>query len=153
MQSLRAEQTGPVVRSLAQNGQLPFAANQPIPFGFDFPKAAIAVEFRPNTSLLTANGIAVLRDLAVALSNEDLSTSVFQVGAHLNANPALSVSAQRLSAQRAQVVVEHLVAFYNINQNRLIPMGYGQTTPVAGLNPADPQNERIEVINVDELVR
>jgi len=149
IQSLQSE-PGPIVRSMGS--QIPLQASQPIPSQFDFPKVILPVEFQPDTALLTANGMTLLRDLAFALQDAGLAGSSFQVGSHVKASGA-AAAAQPVSNRRAQVIVEHLVAFYGVDQQRLVAVGYGQAFPLNAADPANLQNDRIELINVDELTR
>ena len=152
IQTLQTE-SGPLVRSLAQSGQLSLQPQLPIPPHLDFPTVRMSVCFRPDTALLTTAGMTVLRELAFALKSDELAASTVQIGAHTAPGSAGATNALPLSTRRAQVVAEHLVAFYEVPQDRVIPVGYGQSYPVLGTTAADPQNERIEIINVDELVR
>ncbi|MFK8035879.1 MAG: OmpA family protein [Hyphomicrobiales bacterium] len=153
VQTLKTEQTGPMVRSMVQTGQMQMTPYQPLPGQLDLPKALLPVEFEEGTALLTAGGMTILRELALALNEAEITDSTFQIGSHLAPNVALATSAQPISQRRAQAIVEHLVAFYSVDQSRLIPMGYGQTSPIFGPNPTGMQHERIEVINVSQLIQ
>lgn len=151
--SLVPENSGPLVRSLSQAGPIPLEVNSPIPAGYDFPTFSTAIAFEKNSALLTREGMAALRDVATALQTSDLSSSTFQVGSHLSSASSDPVSAIPLSTRRANVVATHLTAFYGIDRVRLVPVGYGMTSPVVGTNPGDLINDRIQLINVSELVR
>jgi outer membrane protein OmpA-like peptidoglycan-associated protein len=150
VQSLAKEASGPMVRSMIQaTGKLPLAAVQQIPAGFDLPSINLTVEFDGDSHFLTTNGMTALRGLAVALSNPKLANSRFQVGSHMYQQG--STNATTVTSRRAAVVVDHLVTFYDIDRNRLLPVGYGSAKMHDLTVPTNPLNERIELINVDDL--
>lgn len=141
---------GPMVTALQKQNALNIDARQQIPGAFDFPSSALQVEFSDASALLTVGGMTVLREVAIALQHERLSGQRFQIAAHYvsSNDPA---SALRISAKRAQSVVEHLVVFYNIPRSNLIPVGYGANKPADQANITSPLNTRIELINVLDL--
>lgn len=149
IQSLTPEATGPVVRSMKSAGNMPFTSDQYIPDGFDFPAFSFDVGFSEGGHLLTTAGMTTLRTLATALNDPQLAGTRFQVGAHVPQNNGLD--AMPVSSRRAATVVEHLVAFYGVSPDRLVPLGYGNTKLVDPTTPGNPANERIELINVTSL--
>ncbi len=149
VQSLTPEATGPVVRSMSSSGNMPFTANQYIPDGFDFPSFSFEVAFAESGHLLTSAGMTTLRTLAAALNDPQLKGTRFQVGAHVPQNNGLD--AMPMSSRRANIVVEHLVTYYGVSPERLIPLGYGNTKLADPTTPLNPANERIELINVTSL--
>jgi len=146
---LRPDAAGPVVRSIAGSGAIPFAADQPIPAGLDFPAFSFGIGFDPGSHILTTEGMTALRTIAAALGDDALAGSRFQVGAHVVQGSGLN--ALPVSARRAAVVAEHLTVFYGIPAGRLVPVGYSNGKPLDALAPASPANERIEFINIDAL--
>ena len=144
---LEAGRAGPTVTALKAENVLNIVAEQQIPPAFDLPAASVSIEFDRSTAMLTANGIDALGSVAAALRDPRLSGQTFQVGAHFVAvdNPSV---AQRVSSVRAQRVVEHLVAFHQINPAQLIPVGYGASKLADPQNFASPVNTRIEFINI-----
>ena len=149
-QALAPEAAGPVVRSMVQStGTLPFLSNQQIPAGFDFPAMDLTVEFDSGTHILTTKGMTTLRTLAVALNDPKIANSRFQVAAHLVQQGATNTLT--ITACRANVVVDHLATFYGIDRNRIIPVGYGSAKMRDPAFPESPANERIELINIDNL--
>lgn len=112
----------------------------------DAPKATILVSFDEETNWLSVEGMKTLRELSVALMDPKLQNSAFQIAAHGYAagDPQLQVK----TARRAQMISEHLAAFYAIDVSRLQPIGVGAQN-VLNLNaPEDPINFRIEVFNL-----
>lgn len=147
--ALTPASAGPIVRSMSQSGNLPFQANQYIPDGFDFPAYSFQIEFSEDGHLLTSDGMTALRGLAAALSDPRLQSATVQVGVHVANNNGLG--AMPVSSRRAQAVVEHLVTFYGLPAERLVPFGYGNSKLLDQANPANPANERVELINVTAL--
>lgn len=147
--ALQPEAAGPLVRSIAGAGTVPFTAEQPIPAGFDFPAVSVQVGFDAGSHVLTTEGMTALRAIAAALLDDSLDGARFQVGAHVVQGSGLD--AMPVSARRAAVVAEHLAVFYGIPADRLVPLGYGNTKPLDALAPASPVNERIDFINVTAL--
>lgn len=139
--------SGPVVQSLRQQNALAVQAAQQIPSGLDFPSARVVIEFDGDSFLLTANGMLALRSVALALKDQRLKGQRFQVAGHFVSlsDPA---SAQRISSQRAQTVVEHLVAYYQIPHGQLVPVGYGAAKLADAQNYSAPINTSIEFINL-----
>lgn len=144
---LLASNAGPTVATLASQNALNISPANQIPAAFDFPAASVQVAFDGNTHILTAEGMYTLRALAVVMQDNRLSGDVFQVASH-SAASSDPVGANRLTALRAQAVVEHLVSYYGISPTRLVPVGYGGVKPFDASNPASPLNDRIEIINV-----
>lgn len=147
--ALAPESAGPMVRSIAGAGALPFTGEQPIPAGFDFPAFSFQVGFDTGSHVLTTEGMTALRSIAAALLDGELAGSRFQVGAHVVQGSGLN--AMPVSARRAAVVAEHLTVFYGIPADRLVPVGYGNTKPLDVMAPDSGANERIEFINIDVL--
>lgn len=148
--SLSPAAAGPLVTQLGQAGQLAaLQPSQPILIGYDFPAFSFSIEFDAGGSMLTTNGMTVLRAVAAALNDPALANSTFQVGAHVV--QAGSINSMPISSRRARVVVEHLTTFYGIPPHRLVPVGYGNGKLVDMANPSSPANERIEFVNVDAM--
>lgn len=150
VQTLNAQNNGPMVRALKDQGALILPVSQPIPAAFDFASMNFAVEFSADSHVLTADGMTALRSIGLALQSDALADQKFQVAAHVfsQSNPT---SVQPLSARRANTVVEHLVAFYNIPPAKLVAVGYGSNSPSDPGNPYSPVNTRIQLINVTGL--
>jgi len=141
---------GPMVKAMLSQNALNLNAGQQIPAAFDFPASSLQVAFTENSALLTVEGMKSLREVALAIGHERLQGDRFQVAAHFVSSNDPN-SALRLSAKRAQAVVEHLATFYGIDRARLIPVGYGASKPIDQANFASPLNTRIELINVLDL--
>lgn len=147
--ALAPDSTGPMVRSMSQAGTIPMAPTTQIPAGFDFAHLDVQVEFDKGSHVLTTSGMTALRTLAAALLDPRLAKSKFQVAAHVT--PLSGGNALPVSSRRASAVVEHLVTFYGIPADKLVPVGYGNAKLLDVATPANPANERIELINIDAL--
>lgn len=138
---------GPTTRSVNNPATAMLSADQFIPPNYDLPAHTIYVQFEPGGHMIAYEGMSALRSIAAAMLDPDLGDFTFQVGAHMPAaNDALPIS-----SRRAQIVVDHLVTFYGIPKENLIPMGYGNMKLANPTAPADALNERIEFINVTSL--
>ncbi|MEP1613520.1 MAG: OmpA family protein [Roseobacter sp.] len=150
VEALSPEKAGPMVRTLQQQNALAIVENQPIPSAFDFASVNLAVGFDDESHILNVQGMTSLRSLAMALKDPSLSNQRFQIGSHVSSDGNLT-TAQRLTSLRAQAVVEHLAAFYEIEASRLIPVGYGATTPLQPGQGVGVENTRIQVINISGM--
>lgn len=148
--ALQPENHGEMVRTLKAQNALTLPRDQQIPPAFSFASMQFNVDFQPGSALLTASGMTTLRSIAVAIMDSRLDGQVFQVAGHVFAEDNVA-SALPLSAKRARAVAEHLKAFYEIPNTRLVPVGYGGNNPVDASNPYSPVNTRIEIINVTGL--
>lgn len=148
--ALTPERTGPIVRSMTAQAKRGIAISGQLPPQVDLPKIALTVNFDLDSARLTNDGMIALRSLAKALLDDRLSGMTFQVAGHTDGrgDPAYN---QRLSDRRARAVVDHLVGFYDVPRDRLVPIGYGFTQPANASNLLDPLNRRVEIINVQPL--
>lgn len=145
--ALAPEKAGPTVRALSSQNALNIQYDRPLPAAFDFASLDIPVAFDGDSHILTAAGMKTLRTLAVALKDPALRGQKFQVAGHVfiqNNGP----QQLPLSTRRAQAVAEHLVVFYDVPREMLIPVGYGATKPRNMSVPFSPENTRIELINL-----
>jgi outer membrane protein OmpA-like peptidoglycan-associated protein len=106
----------------------------------------------PDLKIVFPFGSAALTDLArerldvlgQALVSDDLATLRFEVAGHTDAVGG-EVYNQQLSEQRAAAVVDYLDGKFGIESSRLIGRGYGKTRPLAGVQPTDQLNRRVEI--------
>ena len=110
------------------------------------PTATLVVAFEAGTDRLTLEGMRTLQSLAYALNDSRLQGAQFQIAAHsyTPADPQVQVRTSR----RAQTIRAHLAGFYQVDENRLQAIGLGAQHAVNFDNPADPLNDRIEIINM-----
>lgn len=144
---VQALDAGPATRSLNNPATAMLSADQFIPPNYDFPSHTMYIPFESGGHMITYEGMSTLRSLAAALLDPKMEGFRFQVGAHLTQ----SSDALPMTSRRAQVIVDHLVTFYNIPREMLIPVGYGNMKLANPSLPMDASNERIEFINVTSL--
>lgn len=149
VEKVAQERNGPLVTALKEQGALTMSPDQRLPPSFDFASMDVGVAFDGDSHLLTTQGMKALRSVAAALGDARLSRQSFQVAAHMAANGGTDTA--RVSAKRAQAVVDHLVYFYGIPRDRLVPVGYGDSAPRNAGNPAFLENTRIAFVNVTGL--
>lgn len=147
--ALSSEAAGEMVRTLKAGNALNLKAAEPIPSAFQFPSYATSVDFEEDSTILSTKGMATLRTVAAALTDERLAGATFQVAAHVEVTSGGDM--QALSTKRAAVVSAHLATFYGIEQDRLVPVGYGATKLLDPSAPQSSQNDRIEIVNVEDL--
>lgn len=100
------------------------------------------VVFAPSSDKLETSATNVLDEIVTAL-NTYPDTSL-EIGGHTDSQSSASYNLA-LSQQRAEAVVNYMV-FRGINRNRLVPVGFGESNPVASNDTADgrAQNRRVE---------
>ncbi len=101
------------------------------------------VTFETGSSQLTADSETVLNDIAQTLGK--YSTMVVEVSGHTDNRGAESFN-QRLSAKRAQAVVDYLIG-KGVKPAQLKAKGYGSSKPMADNSTAEgrSQNRRVEL--------
>lgn len=150
IQQLLPKNTGPVVRSMNSVAKRGINIQGQIPTQVDLPKVAMTINFELDSIILTADGFLALRSLAKALLDNQLGQMTFQVAGHTDGRGDLGYN-QRLSEMRANIVVDHLVNFYEVPRSMLVPIGYGTSQPMDPTNLMNPLNRRVEIINVAPL--
>lgn len=113
---------------------------------YDRPVLDIYIGFGLNSSTLTDAAQTVLLELAAALTSPELSGSKFSLSGHTDAS-GTNDSNQILSERRA-LSVRDFLAYHGVPPHRLIAAGYGEERPKPGLDPYDPKNRRVEIINL-----
>ena len=85
--------------------------------------------------------------LGKALSSPDLRGSTFVVAGHTDAVGGEEYN-QDLSERRADAIKRFLSDKYGIAGADLVTVGYGKTKPKSGIAPTDPNNRRVQVVNM-----
>lgn len=149
---LSVEASDRATRSIVRARTQDIQKDSQLPEELELPKIEFQVDFVPHSHVLTVAGMKTLRRAALALNNEDLRDTQFQVAVHFH-NARQPLSSKSISSRRARSIVEHLRGFYEIGPERLIPVGYGhdELTKKHGLNSQD--MTYVEFINVKPLVR
>lgn len=104
--------------------------------------------FEHDSSALTPLALRQVDELGHALASPALGSAVFEVAGHTDAVGDYGYN-QTLSLRRAESVVGYLTGRFGIEPWRLRPVGYGPRQPVAGHDPYDPVNRRVEIRRLD----
>ncbi|WP_420862024.1 OmpA family protein [Algirhabdus cladophorae] len=147
---LVAKNAGPTVRSMSSVAKRGINIQGPLPATIDLPAVNLTVNFDLDSTKLTTDGMIALRSLAKALLDPRLSNNTFQVVGHTDGRGDAAYN-QKLSEERARVVVNHLTTFYEVPSTQVIPIGYGFSKPMDPANVMNPLNRRVEIINLAPL--
>lgn len=113
---------------------------------YERPVLNIVIAFDLNSYQISKNAEKVLIELAAALAAPELEGSKFALAGHTNSSGS-AVHNQKLSEQRA-LAVKTFLAAYKVQPERLIAAGYGEERPKQGLDPANADNRRVEIVNL-----
>ena len=112
--------------------------------------SALMVTFANNSARLTEASQTAINSFAVGLQSVDELTgggNRFRIEGHTDAAGADEFN-QQLSEQRAQAVVDALVA-YGIPAERFEMVGKGESEPLEGRRGSDPLNRRVVAVVLD----
>lgn len=108
------------------------------------PSVNLNVPFEVNSAQLRPDAADQLDALAAALGSEVLATIRVEIVGHTDSSGAAEYN-QQLSLKRAESVRAYLSGRKGIDAARLVPVGKGESEPMPGSRPEDPQNRRVEV--------
>lgn len=101
---------------------------------------SVRIKFPVNSADILPEYQAGLANLAIVLRQQ---TSIkLEIGGHADATGPDDVNL-RLSQQRAQAVLQHLVEIHGLDASRFTARGYGEYQPLQGLHGNDPRNRRV----------
>jgi OOP family OmpA-OmpF porin len=100
------------------------------------------VEFATGSAQLTGAGQQTLNGLAQEIQEFNPQTVAVRVIGHTSKTGSADLN-QRLSQQRAQVVVDYLRS--QGIQHNIVAEGKGFYLPLSGVDPADPRQQRTEI--------
>ena len=112
----------------------------------DLPKINLTIEFEYNSDRPTPVGVQQLAALGEALRDPGLKGFRFMLAGHTDARGSEEYN-QGLSERRA-VAVQRFLAGNQIDPSKLNIVGFGKTRLLPGVNPDDPRNRRVEVVNL-----
>ena len=110
----------------------------------EMPRIDLAVEFEFASHRLTPQARALLGNLAEALQSPALAGHRFRLAGHTDGVGSHSVN-DRLSLQRAEAVLDYLVAEHGLDPARLEVEGHGKRRLLFADAPEDARNRRVEV--------
>jgi OOP family OmpA-OmpF porin len=87
--------------------------------------------------------------LSEALKSNELASSCIQIEGHTDSKGSDVYNVQ-LSQRRARSVVQYLVQNLGVPENRLIPVGKGESEPIAdnGIAAGRQKNRRVQIVNL-----
>ena len=106
-----------------------------------------AVTFAYDSAELTGPAQVVLQRVAVALRTGDLSQDDFLILGHTDAAGSDSYNLG-LSMRRADSVRNYLISDQGVVADRLRSVGLGKSDLIAGIEPLDGRNRRVEFLNI-----
>ncbi len=105
------------------------------------------VTFEFNSFRLTAHAQRQLGEVGKALLMPAFRASKFVIVGHTDAVGGEAYN-QRLSQQRAETVVDYLVAQQGLDRARLSAVGWGESRLLPNVRPDDAAHRRVEVRNI-----
>lgn len=107
----------------------------------------LRVTFPFDSAEITPAARRNLDVLGEALTDGRLSADSFEIAGHTDGVGDENYNAS-LSERRAQAVVEYLQEKFAIPGERLLGRGYGKTYLLNPDDPSDPENRRVEILNL-----
>ena len=107
----------------------------------------LRVIFPFDSAEITADARRNLDALGAALTDGRLSADRFEIAGHTD-GVGDEIYNTSLSERRAQAVVQYLQENFAIPGERLLGRGYGETYLVDPDQPDDPENRRVEILNL-----
>lgn len=113
------------------------------------PSAPMLVTFETNSAELTPRTMQMLDTLSRALQSDKLAALKFSIEGHTDPRGGEEFNMD-LSRRRAETVVRYLSANRQIDRNRLVAVGKGQSQLLNTANPIAPENRRVTVRTIVE---
>jgi len=117
--------------------------------GTTAPRAAILISFETNSTILSDDAKRQLDVVARALGNDQLNRFSFLIEGHADPR-GLAADNMRLSKARADSVREYLVTRGNVETERLVSVGKGDTQLMNTCNVAAAENRRVAFVTVTQ---
>ena len=108
-----------------------------------------AIQFEFNSDRLTPSALAQMMELSKALTSDSLRAFSFAVQGHTDSVGSSEYN-RSLSQRRARAVKRYLVDNAGVGAERLVEVGMGEDYPLAGLQPTDGRNRRVEIVNLGD---
>ncbi len=107
----------------------------------------VEMTFAYGSATLKGKDLEIAEDLGKALSRRELKDQTFLIMGHTDAKGSNAFN-QKLSERRAAELKDFLVKKYNLQANRLVPVGYGETHLKNAEYPNAAENRRVQVVNI-----
>ena len=111
------------------------------------PSIDLEINFEYNSDRISPATMPQVTALAQALSSPELKGSTFVLAGHTDAKGGDTFN-QGLSERRAETVRRFLKEKFNLDDGKLVTVGYGRTQLKNQSNPAAAENRRVQVVNV-----
>jgi outer membrane protein OmpA-like peptidoglycan-associated protein len=110
---------------------------------------AIKIQFAFNSAALLPEAEQQLEVLGKALTSPRLAGSCIRIEGHADSIGSSAYNDQ-LSQARAEAVVHYLVEALKVDLQRLLPVGYGESQPLAdnGTEEGRARNRRVQIANL-----
>ena len=106
-----------------------------------------AIQFEFDSDRLTLSALDQVRELSKALTSDSLRSFSFAIQGHTDSVGSSDYN-RSLSHRRARTVKRYLVEAADVAAHRLVEVGLGEDYPLAGLQPTDDRNRRVEIVNL-----
>ncbi|MBS0424886.1 MAG: OmpA family protein, partial [Proteobacteria bacterium] len=104
--------------------------------------ASMLITFNTNSAELTSGAKHALDKVGRALNMDKLAKFDFVIEGHADLSGSYQLN-QRLSAARAETVMDYLIRTHGIEPSRLTAVGKGYTELMNRNNPLAPENRRV----------
>ena len=111
------------------------------------PSIDLEINFEYNSDRISSTALHQVTALGQALSSPELKGSTFVLAGHTDAKGGDTFN-QGLSERRADTVRRFLKEKFNLDDGKLVTVGYGRTQLKNTSNPAAAENRRVQVVNV-----
>ncbi len=112
----------------------------------ELPALDLAIYFDFDSAEITSRAEPDLMELGLALTSAELGESSFMVAGHTDVRGSNDYNLS-LSERRAASVRTYLVEKFDIDDERLIPVGYGEERLKNIDRPEADENRRVEIVN------
>lgn len=111
--------------------------------------ASIRILFAYDSAVLTPEATRNLDELGKALTSKALSPCCFRIEGHTDSEGTEDYN-RSLSARRAHSVIDYLARHFEIDRDRLLAVGLGESKPITGNNTDEgrSRNRRVQVVNL-----
>jgi outer membrane protein OmpA-like peptidoglycan-associated protein len=113
------------------------------------PNIDLEVYFDYDSSAITRRAESDLMKLGRALTNPELKGSVFLIGGHTDAKGNDDYN-QKLSERRAAAVKRFLKQKFDIPDDTLVTVGYGEEQLKNSSDPFASENRRVQIVNLEQ---
>ncbi len=112
------------------------------------PNVDLEIPFDPDSTIISPLARTSLNALGQALSDPGLKGKTILIAGHTDSLEEEAYS-QRLSERRAEAIKRELVKSFNIPKENLATVGYGSSKLKSSMNPFASQNNRVQIVNME----